>query len=251
MSGYIALSIMGITLGFFGAGGSILTIPILIYLFEVPIYLATTYSFLIVGSTSLIAAVMQRNNIIFTKAMLFLIPSIIGVFGARYFIIPSLPQYLGEVSLQKILILLLLSFMSLGGYFMIKKPAIVRQKYSISYSKIVVVALILGTIIGILGAGGGFLIIPSLLMMGFKIHEAVATSLFIITLNSFIGFNVDKHHLKLYEWLIVGKYLICAILGMFLGLQISKSIKTEVLQKLFGYFILIIATTIFTKEFIL
>jgi uncharacterized membrane protein YfcA len=250
--GYIALIFMGITLGLIGAGGSILTIPIMIYLFDIPIMLATSYSLIVVGLTALMASIGYRNHILFKKSMLFLIPSVLGVFVMRYFMMPNLPHSIGSLPIDKALLVLLLLFIGFAGYFMSKNSLSYPENISKKnhHTKVIAISLILGIIMGLIGAGGGFLIIPTLvLFMGFKIKEAVATSLFIITINSFIGFAADKHHLLF--WMNLIKYLPCALLGMIIGLYIAKFMRGEVLKKSFGYFIWMIGAAIITKEFIL
>jgi uncharacterized membrane protein YfcA len=251
--GYIALGMMGITLGVIGAGGSILTIPILVYLLGIPIRLATNYSLVIVGASALVAATCYRHHILFTKAIPFLIPSVLGIFATRHFIIPNLPHSVGSISIDKILIILLLIFMGFAGYFMIRNTTTNAQINSkaTQNTKVIFIGLNLGIIMGLLGAGGGFLIIPTLvLLMGFSMQEAVPTSLFIITINSFIGFAADKYYLLSFDWIHLVNYLACALLGMFIGLYIAKFIKGEYLKKVFGYFVWIIGISIFIKEFI-
>lgn len=252
--GYIALTAMGITLGLVGAGGSILTIPILVYLLKVPILFATSYSLVVVGTTALVAALRYCHHILFKKALLLLSPSVLGVFTARYFLVSSLPHTLGTLSIDKTLVILLLILMGVAGYFMIKNSRVHVQNHLSKHQniKIVLIGLALGIITGLLGAGGGFLIIPTLvLLMGFSMQEAVPTSLFIITVNSLIGFAADQQHFISTDWINLAKYLVPALSGMFIGLYIAKFIKGDALKKAFGYFVWIIGAAIFTKEFIL
>ena len=252
--GYIALAAMGITLGLVGAGGSILTIPILVYLLNVPIILATSYSLVVVGSTAFMGLLRYRHHILFKKAIVFLIPSVLGVFAARYFMIPALPHTIGSLPIDKALVVLLLIFMSAAGYFMIKNSPLDAKNHLPKNSnvKVILIGLALGGIMGILGAGGGFLIIPTLvLLMGFTMQEAVPTSLFIITVNSVIGFTADQHQFIADDWSHLAKYLAPALLGMVTGLYIAKFIQGESLKKAFGYFVWIVGIAILTKEFIL
>jgi uncharacterized membrane protein YfcA len=252
--GYIALAAMGITLGLVGAGGSILTIPILVYLLKSPILLATSYSLVVVGSTALIATLRYRHHILFKNALLFLIPSISGVFTARHFMIPALPHTIGSLSIDKALVILLLIFMSAAGYFMIKDSPIDSQNNRPKNQniKVILIGLALGAVMGLLGAGGGFLIIPTLvLLMGFSMQEAVPTSLFIITVNSLIGFAADQHQFIADDWSHLTKYLAPALLGMLTGLYIAKFVNGKALKKAFGYFIWIVGIAILIKEFIL
>jgi len=252
--GCIALVAMGITLGLVGAGGSILTIPILVYLLKVPIIIATSYSLVVVGSTAFVATLRYRHQVLFKKTILFLIPSILGVFASRHFMIPNLPHTLGSLSIDKALVILLLIFMGVAGYFMIKNSPLNVQNHLPENKniKIMLIGLALGLIMGLLGAGGGFLIIPTLvLLMGFAMQEAVPTSLFIITINSLIGFAADQHLFIKSDWIDLGKYLTPALLGMLMGLYLAKFIRGESLKKAFGYLVWIVGAAIVTKEFIL
>jgi uncharacterized membrane protein YfcA len=252
--GYIALAAMGITLGLVGAGGSILTIPILVYLLNVPIILATSYSLVVVGSTALIGLLRYRHHILFKKAIVFLIPSVLGVFTARHFMIPALPHTIGPLPVDKALVILLLIFMIAAGYFMIKNSPLNAKNHLPKNQNInvILIGLALGVIMGLLGAGGGFLIIPTLvLLMVFTMQEAVPTSLFIITVNSLIGFAADQHQFIADDWSHLAKYLAPAFFGMLMGLYIAKFIQGERLKKAFGYFVWIVGIAILTKEFIL
>jgi uncharacterized membrane protein YfcA len=252
--GYIALAAMGITLGLVGAGGSILTIPILVYLLNVPIILATSYSLVVVGSTAFMGLLRYRHHILFKKAIVFLTPSVLGVFAARHFMIPALPHTIGSLPIDKALVILLLIFMSAAGYFMIKNSPLDAKNHLPKNQNInvILIGLALGGIMGILGAGGGFLIIPTLvLLMGFTMQEAVPTSLFIITVNSLIGFAADQHQFIADDWSHLAKYLAPAFFGMLMGLYIAKFIQGESLKKAFGYFVWVVGIAIFAKEFIL
>jgi uncharacterized membrane protein YfcA len=176
------------------------------------------------------------------------------VFAARYFMIPALPHTIGSLPIDKALVVLLLIFMSAAGYFMIKNSPLDAKNHLPKNSnvKVILIGLALGGIMGILGAGGGFLIIPTLvLLMGFTMQEAVPTSLFIITVNSVIGFTADQHQFIADDWSHLAKYLAPALLGMVTGLYIAKFIQGESLKKAFGYFVWIVGIAILTKEFIL
>ena len=252
--GYIALAAMGITLGLVGAGGSILTIPILVYLLNVPIILATSYSLVVVGSTAFMGLLRYRHHILFKKAIVFLIPSVLGVFTARHFMIPALPHTIGSVPIDKALVILLLIFIGVAGYFMIKNSPLDAKNHLPKNQNInvILIGLALGVIMGLLGAGGGFLIIPTLvLLMGFTMQEAVPTSLFIITVNSLIGVAADQHQFIADDWSHLAKYLAPAFFGMLIGLYIAKFIQGESLKKAFGYFVWVIGIAILIKEFIL
>jgi len=206
------------------------------------------------GSTAFMGLLRYRHHIHFNKAIVFLIPSVLGVFTARHFMIPTLPHTIGSLPIDKALVILLLIFMSAAGYFMIKKsPLDVKNHLPKNQNiKVILIGLALGVIMGLLGAGGGFLIIPTLvLLMGFTMQEAVPTSLFIITVNSLVGFAADQHQFITNDWSHLAKYLVPALLGMLIGLYIAKFIQGEKLKKAFGYFVWVVGIGIFAKEFIL
>jgi uncharacterized membrane protein YfcA len=251
--GYIALTVMGLVLSLVGAGGSVLTIPILVYLLNLPILLATSYSLVIVGSTAFIATLRYYNYIIFKNALLLMLPSILGVFLSRRFLIVNLPAYFGSVAIEYFLLILLLVFMVVSGVFMIQKIDFVANDNinKINNIKIVPIGLILGILIGLLGTGGGFLIVPTLvLLLGLNMQQAVSSSLFIITINSLVGFLADKHHFIASDWLVLLQCLVASFVGLLLGFYMSKFFNGNNLKKLFGYFVWAVAAGIVLKSFV-
>ncbi|MDX1924537.1 MAG: sulfite exporter TauE/SafE family protein, partial [Rickettsiaceae bacterium] len=183
----------------------------------------------------------------------FLIPSLFSVFCSRHFIVPNLPNFLFGVPVNKLLISLLVLLMIFAGYFMVKKRKEYVQNEEIPYqrTKILIISLSLGIVMGLL-AGGGFLVIPILMfLMHFSIKEAIPTSIFIITVNSFVGFCADKHNLSDGDWADILGYLSSAFLGMITGLIIAKFVDSDGLKKIFAYFLWAVAAFIFTREFII
>lgn len=253
--GYFCLLIMGLVLGLIGAGGAILTIPILVYLFKVPMIIATTYSLFIVGVSSFVGALRHKHAVQFRKALIFSIPSIVGIFCARSFILPNLPDSFGIITLNQALIVLLVSLMLCASYLMINDFKLKRVENFTPSSlvmKLAFLGLSLGFVVGLIGAGGGFLIIPTLVvLMGFTMQQAVPTSLFIITINSFTGFFADKNRFEFDDWLSIVEYLIMALIGMLLGVKLGERIKGSEFKKVFGWFVLFIATTVAGWEFLL
>jgi len=254
--GYLSLGIMGMTLGLIGAGGSILTIPILVYLLATPFLMATSYSLVIVGSCALLATYRYRHQIQYKHALFFAVPSLIGVFMTRSLLIPHLPSFIGPVPLTKALVILLLVFMGCAGYFMIKKvpfsPDQEKEEPAYNPLKIVLLASCLGSIVGILGSGGGFLIIPILvLMMHIPMKKAVSTSLFIIMINSYVGFLSDTHYVVDFDWFTLAQYLGCSLTGMMLGISLSNYVEGQSLKKIFGYCVWGIGIFIIIEEFLL
>jgi uncharacterized membrane protein YfcA len=252
---------MGVVLGLIGGGGSILTVPILVYVFGISPILSTAYSLFIVGITSLFAVFgyLKSNLVNFKVGIIFSIPSFIGVYSARKFIVPSIPDTilnLGTFELKKnIAILLLFSVMMLlASFSMIKKKSnkSESEKKEISQVKknlfIIFEGLIVGLITGLVGAGGGFLVIPVLVLLsGLEMKEAVATSLLIISIKSLIGFLGDIQNQTL-DWKFLGIISLFTIIGSFIGTALSKKVPSEKLKPAFGYFVMIMGIFIFIKE---
>lgn len=257
--GYLLALLMGVVLGLIGGGGSILTVPILVYVFGISPVLSTAYSLFIVGITSLFAVFgyLKSNLVNFKVGIIFSIPAFIGVYSSRRFIVPSIPDTiftLGTFELKKnIAILLLFAIMMLlASFSMIKKSSKKSEKKEISESKknlfIILEGLVVGIITGLVGAGGGFLVIPVLVILsGLEMKEAVATSLLIISIKSLIGFLGDVQNQTL-DWNFLGIISIFTIIGSFIGTVLSKKVPSEKLKPAFGYFVMIMGLFIFIKE---
>lgn len=259
IAGYIASILVGITLGLIGAGGSILTVPILIYIFGVDTVSATAYSLFIVGLTSAIGSIQYfRQGLIHLKvALAFGVPSVIAVFTTRKFIVPAIPDTLfsiGNFTLSKSMFILLVFaiLMILASVNMIKKTKEVKsdtfKKRSTKYPVVFLQGLGEGTLTGLVGAGGGFLIVPVLVLVSrLSIKEAIGTSLLIIAVKSMIGFS-GEHFDQAIDWNLIFGVSLFAISGLIVGLIVSKKIDGSKLKPAFGWFVLSMGIYILTKE---
>jgi uncharacterized membrane protein YfcA len=259
--GYAVSILIGVVLGLMGGGGSILTIPVLVYLFGVEPVLATAYSLFIVGTTSFVAAIpkYKEHLVNLRTGFLFGIPSIVSMFITRKWIVPALPDVIfstGNFSLTKgtFVLALFAVLMVLASYSMIRgngqEKAHPRIVAKIKWHWVVIQGLMIGFLTGLVGAGGGFLIIPALVLLTrLNIKIAVGTSLFIIAINSLIGFSGDLMTHPM-EWPLLLKVTALAIVGTFIGNQFSKKISQVRLKKGFGWFTLIIGLWILLKEFV-
>jgi uncharacterized membrane protein YfcA len=256
-AGYLAASFIGIALGLVGGGGSILTIPVLVYLFGIQPLAATGYSLFIVGSTSLVGAIrnFRKGLVDMQTAIYFSIISTITVLFTRKFLLGIIPDDLfsvGSFAVSKSLLTMLLfaMVMILAAIKMIKgKPIIDPHKESkIPVSKIFINAISIGLLTGLLGAGGGFLIIP-VLIFSFHLHvrEAIGTSLMIIAINNLIGFTGDVFHTNI-NWMVLLTVTAMAVAGIFLGTALSHKIHGDKLKKGFGWFVLVMGFCIMLKE---
>jgi uncharacterized membrane protein YfcA len=261
IAGYIASIIIGISLGLIGGGGSILTLPVLVYLFGVEPVVATAYSLFIVGSTSLVGGISKyKQGLVNVKtAIIFGIPSIAAVFLTRKFLVPLIPQHifnLGNIEITKpVLIMVLFAvLMVVASYSMIKneeKDTVQQVKQNFNYPMIILEGAVVGVLTGLVGAGGGFLIIPALVLFSkLPMKLAVGTSLFIIAAKSLIGFTGDISHYEM-DWKLLSIITAVAIIGFFIGNALNKKISGERLKKWFGWFVLIMGIYIIIKELLL
>lgn len=260
ITGYFASVLIGISLGLIGGGGSILTVPVLVYLFMVDTVLATTYSLFIVGSTSLVGSVsFFKKGLIDTKTALFFgIPSIIAVFLTRTYILPAIPDHviaIGSFMVTKRILLMVFFavLMVFASYSMIKKD---EQHDTANTGKtserwVILQGFSVGLVTGLIGAGGGFLIIPALVnLLKLPMKAAIGTSLIIIAINSVMGFTFSLGHTNI-QWKFLLTVTLIAIIGIFIGSYLSNKIDGKKLKPAFGWFVLIMGIYIILKETII
>ncbi len=267
--GYFGAVLMGLSLGLIGGGGSILTVPILVYLFNVDAVLATAYSLFIVGLTALIGSFshMKLGHIDRRTALVFGLPSILGVYATRAWLMPALPDPLfnvgGQVVSKSLGVLLFFAVIMLAAsYSMIRrsKPAPTRpgggeagahgeKTPRFNYPLILTEGIVVGVITGIVGAGGGFLIIPALVLLAkLPMKKAVGTSLIIIAAKSLIGFTGDLKTQHTIDWTFLLVFSLIAIAGITTGALLSRRIPNERLKPAFGWFVLVMGIYIIARE---
>jgi len=256
--GYIGALIIGLVLGLIGGGGSILTVPILVYLLAVNPVTATAYSLFVVGATSLVGAIknMKSKQVDFKTAIIFAVPAFIAVYITRKYIVPAIPDELftlaGFMVTKNIGIMLFFAIiMVVSAIAMIKnngKPHVEAEKITYNYPLIIIEGIAVGLLTGIVGAGGGFLIIPALVLLAkLPMKKAVATSLLIIAIKSLIGFIGDVQNMEI-DWIFLLIFSGLSIIGIFIGIYLSKFIDGNKLKKSFGWFVLVMGIYIVYKE---
>ena len=257
--GYLLAIIIGLTLGLIGGGGSVLTVPVLVYVMGISPVSATAYSLFIVGLASLFGArkYYKAGDIAIHIGVVFSIPAFLGVFISRKFLLPNIPEVLGElgtfVLTKDIMLMLFFAFIMLLAAFsmiFVKQAANQEGEKNFSYWKVGAEGIIVGIITGIVGAGGGFLIIPALVLLtGLPMKKAVGTSLMIIAVKSLFGFLGEWGNEM--DWVLLGTFSMLAIGGIYLGTYLSRFIEGNKLKKSFGIFILLMAVLIILKETVL
>lgn len=258
--GYFAALFMGLSLGAIGGGGSILIIPILVYLFQIDPMKATVYSLIVVGFTAFVGGVSYSKNgwVAPRKGIIFAAPSVISVFLTRAYLVPQLPdpiiQYENTQISQSVFTMILFSMlMLLASGSMIRagnRKHVDEQAMSlIQIAKLIFVGVLVGFLSGLLGAGGGFLIIPSLIFLGqLPMKKAIGTSLFIIAVNSIIGFMGQMRNPIVLDWKLILSLISISLIGMVVGARVSKKVSDQNLKKSFGYFVLIIGFAILSDQ---
>ena len=257
--GYLASVFIGLILGLLGGGGSILSIPILVYLFHIDAVLASAYSLFIVGTTSFIGAIPKyKEHLVNVRTgVLFGIPSIITIFSTRKWIVPAIPDiilHFGSLIITKrILVLGIFALlMILASFSMIKgRREIVSDDNRFKYSLVILEGVLIGFLTGLVGAGGGFLIIPALVFLtGLPFKTAVGTSLFIIAINSWMGFLGDIWNYPM-DWSFLLSITALAILGILIGNKLQRKISASQLRKAFGWLVLLMGTWILFRELVM
>lgn len=260
--GYSASILIGISLGLIGSGGSILTVPVLVYLFSIDAELATSYSLFIVGATSMVGSLsyFKKGLVNIKTAIVFGVPSVAAIFLTREYLLPAVPQEILSITgftitKDMLLMLLFAILMIAASYHMIKKGGdvcdVTAENQEFNYFLILLQGVLIGVITGLIGAGGGFLIIPALVsLLKLPMKFAVGTSLVIISVNSLLGFLISLPHTSV-QW----GFLLCiasiAVIGILIGSYLSTKIQANKLKTAFGWFVLLMGIYIIIKETVL
>lgn len=274
--GYVAALVIGLSLGLIGGGGSILTVPVLVYMIGLSPVISTAYSLFIVGLTSLVGSYnfYKKGLVSLKTAVIFGIPSIIAVYTTRRYVIPAIPDNLftlGSLVVTKDVMLMLLfaALMVFASISMIRQkkpmdsmdenaatnfdlahedPKASHPKPNFNYMGILAEGLIVGTLTGLVGAGGGFLIIPALVLFSkLDMKMAVGTSLLIIAAKSLLGFIGDIYNYEI-NWFFLTIFSTISITGIFIGSFLSTKIHADKLKSSFGWFVLAMGIYILVKE---
>lgn len=256
--GYTGALIIGVVLGLIGGGGSILTVPVFVYLMYLNPVTATAYSLFVVGVSALVGAInnLTKGLVSIRTAIVFALPAFIAVYTTRKYIVPAIPDQLFFISefmvTKNIGIMIFFAvIMLLASVSMIKSKkntTVAEEPVKYNYPLILAEGFVVGVLTGLVGAGGGFLIIPALVLLAkLPMKKAVATSLLIIAIKSLIGFIGDVENLEI-EWNFLLLFTTISVAGIFIGMYMSNFIDGKKLEKGFGWFVLAMGIYILFKE---
>lgn len=258
--GFALAILVGVSLGLIGSGGSILTVPILVYVMHVDPVLATAYSLFIVGVTSLVGGIQSavQKKVDFKTVFIFGIPSILAVYMTRAYLMPLIPDVIftmGHFTFTKpIALMVLFAVVMIAASVSMIRTCVDCDKYEegnlkYNYPIILIEGMLVGVLTGLVGAGGGFLIIPALVILAkMPMKLAVGTSLFIIAAKSLIGFTGDLQGDEVIDWTLLGSFTGLSVVGIFLGIFLSKKIAGSRLKTAFGWFVFVMGIYILVKE---
>ncbi|UII30034.1 sulfite exporter TauE/SafE family protein [Fulvivirga ulvae] len=259
--GYLSAIVIGFTLGLIGGGGSILTVPALVYIIGVSPVLSTSYSLFVVGVSALVGSLnyMRKGLVSYQTAVVFAIPSFLAVYTTRKFVVPAVPDVIFSseriiVSKDLAIMVLFALIMLMASISMIMSgrkelpKEMAGQEPVFNYPLILLEGALVGALTGLVGAGGGFLIIPALVLMAkLPMKLAVGTSLLIIAAKSLIGFVGDIEEQPI-EWSFIIPFTAIAVAGIFIGSYVSRYVANERLKSWFGWFVLFMSFYILFKE---
>jgi uncharacterized membrane protein YfcA len=260
IAGYLAALLIGLLLGMIGGGGSILTIPVLVYLFRLAPAEATGYSLFIVGISCLAGAYkyFRRGQIRVLTGFYFGVPSILTVLLVRKYILPAIPEIIYSsdtwVLNRSLLIMLVFAILMIVAAIQMLRNELHEETLMASHPvpviKTIWRGIEVGLLTGLLGAGGGFIILP-VLIFSFRLpmKEAVGTSLLIIAMNTLIGFLGDLSQGQQYHWQLLLTITLLSVVGTFAGRKWGEAFSGKQLKLYFGWFVLLMGITIIGIEF--
>ncbi len=255
---YCCALVIGLIMGLSGAGGAILTVPVLVYLAMIEPVTATAYSLFIVGATSAFGTFqnLRKGTVVLRTGLLYALPSIAGVFLARRLLLPALPEILfstGDFDLTKgsLLMVVFSLLMFFAAISLLRKPGIGHPGGKKNPVALGLKIFLAGIVVGLVGAGGGFLFVPMLIFVaGLPMRNAAATSLLIIALNSAVGFATSATLIDC-DWIFLTVFSVIAIAGILIGISFSQKVNDARLKRGFGWFVLAMSFVIFSTEVVL
>ncbi len=256
--GFALACAAGFSLGLVGGGGALLTVPILVYGFHHSMALGTGYSLFVVGITSFIAAVLayRRGKVDLLAALSFALPSLLGVFLSRSLVLHRLPETLGAIGDYRFsrdgVLMGAFGLVMVGTAFLTLRTAgndLSSRAAGLSRPMFLALGLVVGALTGLFGAGGGFLIVPALVLGArLEMEQAVGTSLAIVALNAGFGFLGDLSRMEAWNWPFLLLFTAFSMGGVFLGQFLNGRLSGPALKQAFAWFTFTLGLFIFLRE---
>ena len=250
--GYVFFILAGLFFGLFGSGGSIIIIPILVYIFKLPIYEATTYSLLLVFLISLFGTIkhIKQRNLHIQKINFFIISTLIFTSISRVFLFPEIPEKIVflNVSKDSFLMILFSIVIFFSGASLLRKTFFsITSNFKIG---LICIGILIGLLTGLLGIGGGFIIVPALVLFArMNMKRAASTALFIIMLNTLLAIILEISIFNFqFNWLFILFLLISALIGITIGIGLLNKIEVNRIKKMFSFSLLLLSLLIFCIE---
>ena len=256
-TGYCLSVLIGFSLGLIGGGGSILTVPVLVFFFDIDAVLATTYSLFVVGFAAISGSInhYRMNNISYKTVLLFGIPSVIILFIMRRWVLKMIPTviYSSEaitITKSSFILCIFSVLMLVAGWSMIRQKNYSPSRDKQSFSRLILQGALTGAVTGFIGIGGGFIIVPSLVLFaGLPMKKAIGTSLTIITVNCMVGLLGNMEAISSINFLFLTIFSACAIAGILFGTWATRFIADKKLKPVFGWIILVMSVIVFVRIF--
>lgn len=257
--GYAGAVLTGFVLGLLGGGGALFSIPALVYLFGIDATVATGYSLFLVGIAAVSGTLQNiRKKLVDYRATVYYgVPSMLAVYVVRRFLIHRLPEVIftaGSYTIDKnhfILTLLAVAMFGVAYSMITGKNSNTKTQvpHDTHLPTLVFYASVTGAFVGMVGAGGGFLIIPVLVYFAnLPMKKAVGTSLLLVAINSFVGFAGDLGGNPHMDWPFLLTFSGFSVAGVLAGIYVSHFVDGHRLKKWFGWFVLAVAVYILIKE---
>jgi uncharacterized protein len=255
--GYLLSILIGFSLGLIGGGGSILTVPVLVFFFDTEPALATTYSLFIVGLAAFSGSInhYRLNNVCYKTVLLFGIPSVIVLFIMRRWLVPMIPSTIFQspaltISKSSFILCIFSLLMLIAGFTMIRQRNYLPAKSRESSPRLILHGALTGAVTGFIGIGGGFIIVPALVLFGgLPMKKAIGTSLTIIVINCIIGLTSNPDAINLINFKFLAAFATCTIAGILLGTRAIRFVADSKLKPIFGWVIIVMSAIVFFEIF--
>lgn len=244
--GALLAVLIGVSLGLLGGGGSILTVPILVYVIGVPAHEAIALSLLVVGTTSITALIphARGGRVRWKTGIVFGLTSMVGAFGAGK-LAHHIPSTVLLVAFGAMMLVTAVAMMrGRAG----AEPEDTSGEATLPVLKIMAEGLVVGAVTGLVGAGGGFLVVPALMWLGkLPMRAAVGTSLLVIAMKSFAGFGGYLANVSV-DWSLAALVTGAAVVGSFGGAALAGRMPQDLLRRAFAWFVVTMAVLVLFQE---